>query len=340
MKYQELIKKIKAQDLNAVYLFTGPERHIAAMMEESLIQSIIPEGLEQINVMRFEDKEADIADITGICRQLPMMSPYRVVVVREETGIPHTADNTIIQNFCDYLKDPEPTTLLILYDSKPDKRKKIYKCLKQQAAIVSFDKLNQIELEKWIGRRFHQAGKKTTQRVINRFLEKTRYLTNESQNMEMVDHEIEKLTHYVGEKEMITQDDLEATLPPTIDDNIFRMIDCAVTGKMDQAMLMLKNFYLEGESPFGVFALLAGQIRTMTMVRILSERRELPSVIAKKVSRPPYVVKKMVANSHHFKMAKLYQLIMTLGDLDMAMKNGEIDPELGLERLMWGINEQ
>ena len=39
-------------------------------------------------------------------------------------------------------------------------------------------------------------------------------------------------------------------------------------------------------------------------------------------------------------MAKLYQLIMTLGDLDMAMKNGEIDPELGLERLMWGINEQ
>jgi len=52
------------------------------------------------------------------------------------------------------------------------------------------------------------------------------------------------------------------------------MVDHAVRGQMGEALKMLQNFYLEGESPFGVFGLIAGQIRTMTMVRILTDRGE------------------------------------------------------------------
>jgi len=167
MKYQELMKVIRGGAFKPVYLFTGPETHIARMMENNLIKQVIPAGLEQINVMTFEEKDTAVEDVTGICRQLPMMSPYRVVILREETGMLHSSDKTVMDELGDYIAHPELTTVLILWDVKADKRKKWYKALKKTGDIVEYDKLREEDLGKWIGRRLQLAGKKTTQRVVN-----------------------------------------------------------------------------------------------------------------------------------------------------------------------------
>ncbi len=116
MRYQELMKEMNAGIFHPVYLFSGPEQYIGAMMEKNLIKKVVAEELIQLNTMSFSDKETDIASVTAICRQLPMMSEYRVVVLREETGIAHSSDATVIENLCAYLEHPEPTTLLIIYD--------------------------------------------------------------------------------------------------------------------------------------------------------------------------------------------------------------------------------
>lgn len=333
MKYQELMKVIRGGAFKPVYLFTGPETHIARMMENNLIKQVIPAGLEQINVMTFEEKDTAVEDVTGICRQLPMMSPYRVVILREETGMLHSSDKTVMDELGDYIAHPELTTVLILWDVKADKRKKWYKALKKTGDIVEYDKLREEDLGKWIGRRLQLAGKKTTQRVVNQFVERSRYLLSETANMAMVDNELNKLVDYTAGRETITLEDLAATMPVSVDDNIFRMVDHAVRGQMGEALKMLQNFYLEGESPFGVFGLIAGQIRTMTMVRILTDRGESAASIAGKVGRPGFVVKKMAAN-RKFTEAKLRRLMIDLGDLDYKMKVGAIEPEMGVELFM------
>ena len=61
-------------------------------MEKQLIQKVIPEGLNQLNVMHFKDKDFEIGEVIASCRQLPMMSEHRVVVLREETGLCHSSD--------------------------------------------------------------------------------------------------------------------------------------------------------------------------------------------------------------------------------------------------------
>ncbi|SDX78955.1 DNA polymerase III subunit delta [Eubacterium barkeri] len=337
MRYQDLTKEINQGNFHPVYLFTGPEQYIAAMMEKRLVEKAVPESLVQLNVMSFSEKETDVGSVVAICRQLPMMSDHRVVILREETGILQNTDAA--EELLSYIQKPEPSTVLLIYSSKPDKRKKVYKQLVKYAAVVEYHKLTQMELEKWIARRLKLGGKRTTRRVVERFIGDTLYLQNEDQNMERVDNELGKLMDYVGDAEAITLNDLEATLPKSVDENIFRMVDFAMGGNMGEALMMLENFYLSGESPFGVFGLLLSQLRTMLQVRILTDNRSTQATIAKEVGRPPFVVKKMQGAAGRFPQERLMGIMAAAAQLDVQMKTGVVEPELGVELFVLRLGE-
>lgn len=331
MKYQELMKDIKQKQIKPVYLFAGSEQYIGNMVEHSMVENVISQGLEQLNLKVFEDKNPDISEILSVCETLPLMSEKRVVIIREGTGLTKISDKKTVDALNRYIDRPAETTVLILCDSSPDKRKKIYKTLKSQNAIVDFEKLSKIDLEKWIGRRLKLAQKRTTTRVVEQFIRDTLYIENENKNMEMVDNELNKIIDYVGEKDTITLEDVEAVMPKSVEDNIFKMIDYAMAGNKGAALKMLNQFYLEGEGPFGVFGLLLRQIRIMLMVKLLAEKRMSPDIIAKQAKLAPFIVKKVLQNGRRYQIMGLKETMIAAADLDLKMKIGQIDAEFGVE---------
>jgi DNA polymerase-3 subunit delta len=339
MRYQDLNKEIRQGIFHPVYLFTGPETYVAAYIEKNLIKAAVPEALAQLNVMSFSDKETDIASVTAICRQLPVMSEHRVVVLREETGIAHSSDTVTVDALCAYLEAPEPDTILIVYDARPDKRKKIYKALAAAGTVVEFVKQSRQELEKWIARRLDLAGKSTSRAVVERFIDDSMYLTSENKTMEGIDNELGKLIDFAGQRQKITMSDLEATLPRSIDENIFRMADHAMQGQTAEALLMLENFYLEGESPFGVFGLLVSQLRTMLMIRCYTEAGRSQAETGKIVRRPPFVVQKIQNTARAFSTPALRGILVATAELDLQMKTGVVEPEMGVELFILKLSE-
>lgn len=331
MKYQDLIKSIRKKNFTFIYYFTGTEKKISRMMETRLIRAAVTDGLTQLNVMYFKEKETDIKDILSIARQFPIMSPYRVVVIRETTELCHTSDTATIDLFLDYLNHPEKTTIMIVCDPKPDKRKKIYKELSKASYHVEFNKLNLVELENWVTARFKRSGKKIDMRTLKYFIDKTLYLTNDDIDISMVDNRIAQLIDYTNDTNIINQQIINEVVPTTVDDNIFRMIDFAVQGNMPGALTMLHTFYLQGESPFSISGLLAEQIRTMIQVRLLIDQRMPSSLVAKQVARPYFVVKKLDRTSQHFGLERLITLVLELADLDEWMKTGKIDSAIAVE---------
>lgn len=334
MKYQQLIKEIKIKKFSPLYLFTGEEQYIADMMVQNLIRAAIPEGMEQLNVMTFSEKETEVSEIVGICRQLPMMSPYRVVVVREGAGLLRGLSKESMALFSNYIKEPENQTILIIQERKLDKRKKICKQLMQNSSVVDFEKLTFVEIENWIAMRLKRAGKTIGTQALRQAIERSRYIQSDHVNVEMMDHWTAQLIDYAKEKKTISIRDVETVIPKAIDDNIFEMINAAIAGDTGQALTMLDLFYHQGESPFGVFGLLSSQIRTMTEVAMLSEGRISPSQIASQVKRPMFIVKKMSMRSRQIGLPRLKHLMMALADLDLSMKTGKIDPELATSLLI------
>ena len=338
MNYKELNKDIKNKEIGPVYLFTGPEYYIGHMMEKTLMSKVVSKGLEVLNFNIFADKNPDISEILATCETLPLMSEKRMVIIREPAQIGKISDKKEIDRFTAYLDKPSPTTLLIIYWEQPDKRKKLYKTIQKKGKIVNFEKLDARDLENWIKRRLKIAEKTLSRREMELFIQRSLYLTNENKNMEMVDHDLNKMIDYVGDRGDITKEDILLIMPQTIEDGVFKMIDYAMTGKKGQALNMLNQFYLEGESPFGVFSLLLRQVRMLLMVKIYTQRGLPAKEVASEMKLAPFIVNKILKNGKDYPTENLWKLMVIGADLDAQMKKGEIDQNFGLELFLMKIS--
>ena len=337
MNYKELNKNIKNNEISSVYLFTGPEQYIGHMMEKTLADMEISRGLETLNLTIYSDKNLDVSELLATCETLPLMSKKRMVIVRKEAQFDKITDKKDLERLTAYLEKPCPSTLLIIYWEQPDKRKKVYKAITKYGSVVVFEKLDAGELQAWITRRIQNAGKKIARSALDVFIQRSMYLANEKKNMEMVDNELNSLIDYIGDREEVTKEDVLLILPQSIEDGIFKMIDYAMTGDKGRALLMLSQFYQEGESPFGVFSLLLRQIRMLLMVKIHTGRGMPPKTVAGEMKLAPFVVNKILKNGRNYPIESLWDLMVLGADLDARMKLGEIDQNFALELFLMKI---
>ena len=331
MNYKELSKSIKNQEISPVYLFTGSEHYIGHMIEKTLIASELAKGLEPLNLTTYNDKNLDLSEFLATCETLPMMSNKRIVIVREEAHLDKITDKKDLDRLVAYLENPCPSTLLIIYWEQPDKRKKLYKSLTKAGSLVVFDKLDASDLQAWIIRRVKNAGKKISHSEVELFIQRSMYLMNEKKTMEMVDNELNSLIDYAGDCNEISKEDILLILPQSIEEGIFKLIDYAISGQKDQALLMLNHFYLEGESPFGVFSLLLRQIRMLLMVKIYSARGLPAKTVATEMKLAPFIVNKILKTGKNYPIDNLWEVMIIGADLDAQMKLGEIDQNFALE---------
>lgn len=331
MNYKDLNKAIKNKALSPVYLFTGPEHYIGHMMEKTLLSSMVPLGLEPLNSTTYNEKNVDLSELLATCETLPLMSEKRLVVVREEAQIEKITNKTEVDKLVSYLEKPNQSTVLIIYIETPDKRKKIYKAIQKKGQIIKYDKLDQRDLENWLGRRLKLGNKKISKTALETFILRSRYLTNENKNMEMVDHDLNKIMDYSGDRNEITKEDILLIMPESIEDGIYKMVDYAMAGEKGKALAMLNQFYLEGESPFGVFNLLLRQIRQFLMVKIYSSRGLPSKTVASEMKLPPFVVNKILKIGRKYEIKPLWNLMVIGAELDAQMKKGEIDQNFALE---------
>lgn len=337
MNYKELNKNVKNNIISPVYLFTGPEQYIGHMMEKTLIGTEIAKGLEVLNITTYNDKNIDVSEFLATCETLPMMSNKRMVIIREEAQIDKITDKKDLDRISAYLEKPCPSTLLIIYWEQPDKRKKLYKTLINNGCLVVFEKLDASDLQAWIIRRINNAAKKISRSVLELFIQRSMYLVNEKKTMEMVDHELNNLIDYIGDRSEITKEDILLILPQSIEEGIFKMIDYAVNGQKDQALLMLNQFYMEGESPFGLFSLLLRQVRMLLMVKIYTQRGLPSKNVASEMKLAPFIVNKILKNGKNYPVDNLWELMMIGAELDAQMKLGEIDQNFALELFLMKI---
>ena len=337
MKYSQAEKEIKNNIFHSVYLLTGKEIYIAEMLIKQIRNKTIDPLLSQINEMVFDSDAFEVNELLSLCNTPPIGSDKRMVLVSDSAGFMKINDAEEIQKIAKYLSNPSPDTILMIISQTPDKRKKIYKEIAKAGSVVEFNKLNRVELEQWIRLRFTKNKIDISKKQIAQFINASLYLENKNKNIEMIDHEIEKIIDYIKPATSITEKDLIAILPKSIDDNIFNMIDLALVGNKGIALEMLKQFYLEGESPFGVFALLVRQIRLLIQIKVLTEQNLTQNQISEKMKVKPFIIGKIQRKTQRFSKEQLLNLHHKAANLDYQIKSGKIDAQFGVEWLMLSI---
>lgn len=322
--------ELKKGTVRNVYCFYGPEAFIRRSALESLRKKVLMPGLEEMNETVLSSPTAQ--QIIESCETLPMMSDYRLIVVRDcmlcQSGKAKDEAQESTQ-LCEYLpKVPETTCLVFDLGDGMDKRKKLSQALVKLPGAVSFDALDDVQLTKWIGQQLRPYGKR-----MDRVACETLAFTS-GRDLTMLSGELQKLAAYAGDRADITAEDIEQIATHTAECTVFSMVDAISDRKAQEAFALLNVLLQSGEQRIGILAMITRHYRQMTHLSALMKERVPQAQQAKLLGVPPFAIGRLSKQVGRRSFESLREGLEACVQADFDIKRGAMREEMALDRLM------
>ena len=279
---KEIKKQIKEKSFYKVYLLTGDEPYLVLQAKHMLKNGMIREG-DTMNYAEFTDAKVDINTLQELAFTYPFFSEKRLLLL-DGTGILKTGKDEFV-NIMDNM--PE-TTCILICEPEVDKRSKVYKWIKKNGYIGEFLKKNQTEkvLLRWIAALLGKEKKQIRENDALYFLQKV------GDDMFQIKNETDKLIAYVGEKEEITKEDIDAITSGEVQDKIFDLVDAIARGNKPAALGYYNDLILLKEPPMHILFLIVRQYRILHIISNMRTLRKPDDAIAKTAGIPRFAIRK------------------------------------------------
>jgi DNA polymerase-3 subunit delta len=148
--YKELRRK---STLKRIYYLYGDETFLLDLIQDE-IGKLLPADLKDFNYDLIYGGESSAERVLSIARSYPMMSEYRVVIVKDFLKLDDSGGVNSLEEFISYFEQPNPAAILCLIDSKfPNKNTKVGKAFfkkRDYTGIYEFGKIHENSLAAWI----------------------------------------------------------------------------------------------------------------------------------------------------------------------------------------------
>lgn len=225
-------------------------------------------------------------------------------------------------------KVPETSIVIFVEEGKPDKRESLFKNLSKLSTTKSYDQPTDLDIKRFI---------ETT-------VSESNFKISSAANFQLglycgrdywrIQNELQKLISYVKyqKRDTINEGDIVKLVDPVNNFMIFDLTDALADRNVKKAIKIYHSMLKGGEDEIKVFNMIIYHIRNMVLVNSISENNE--SLIAKKTSLHPYVVKKIMISLRKFEQEKLHQLYKKLSETDWKIKTGFLDIGTALDLLL------
>ena len=313
---------IKQNQFKPVYLLYGTEGYLKKLYKDKLIMAMIGGTDDEMNYSYFEGKGIDISSVIGIAQTLPFFKEKRVIFIQNSGFFKSSND------FADYIKDLPDTTHIIFVEQEVDKRNRLYKTVKEIGTISEMNGMDEQNMKLWAASILKRDGKRVTSDTLT-------YLFNKiGVDMENVLTELEKLSCYAMERDLITVDDIDEVCTTHITSKIFAMIDAIGMKQSQKALDLYADLLALKESPMTILYLITRQFNILLSVKELSSMNYDKNTIASKASIPPFAVQKSIGQAKNFTRAMLKEALEFSVDLEESVKTGRLTDKLAVELLI------
>ena len=331
-----------------LYLLAG-ERYMVLKSLGELIDTLnLP--LPEINVSGFRTMpEADA--LTEACAGLPLMAEKRLVYVsdytalsaggnaegkkeeskaREAKGTKKGSEADDAKKLAAYLERlPDTTVLVLCCDGLPDKRKALYKRIAEAGVIREFPPPKEADCAAFA---VEQAKKQGARMSVNTAKQ---LVTIAGCDYYAIENEVQKLALYADSGEILPGH-VQQCASRTLDYNIFELHNKLIRKDVGGAQALLADV-LDTERPEGLVGLFAKKFRDMFKVKSLLDRGCGPMQIAETLKMKEYPVKMLVSECGRFTREQLKDALISLADLDYAVKSGEKDALIAMTQTLLTI---
>lgn len=260
------------------------------------------------NIIRINYDESNIDNVLDECSYFSLLNEEKIVIVN---NFKIDANSKPLEK---YLKNPNPATKLILITNSIDKRSTIYKLIKEKGTIIEINELKPSELTSKINSYAKKEGVMIDYLAVNKLID---YNLN---NYDLILSEIDKLKLI---KNKITKEDIIDYGSKIIGEENFALCDAITTKNKEETSRLLNDFIQNKEEVTPFIALLASSYRIILAVKSLSNK--FNETIAKELNIHPYRVKLARDKASLYTLTELYNIIISLTDLDYKIKSMNVD---------------
>lgn len=318
---QTIKEHIKNHQFKPVYLLCGTEEYLKKLYQDKLKDAVLADS-DDMNYSYFEGKEADPLKIIEAAETLPFFSERRFICIKN-SGLFKASSS-----LPDYLKTMSASSCIVFVEKEIDKRSRLYKAVKEIGCISEMNGMDEKNLKLWVSSILSQSEKKITEGDILYLLNKC------GTDMVLLSQELEKLVCYAYDRDIITAEDIDAVCITLVSGKVFQMIDAIASGRQSQALELYYDLLTLREKPLSILFLLTRQFNILLQVKELSGHGYNNSIIASKISVPPFAVSKYIAQSRNFSKDRLIEALETCASIEEQIKTGRLNETMGIELLI------
>lgn len=323
-------KHLTVQTLPPILVLTGEDVGQFEWLKKDILKKIGYDPSD-LNYSYFDMKEASYAEVELDLVSLPFFADEKIVILDHlldlTTAKKRNLTDEDLKQFENYLGNPSESTRLVIFaEGKLDSKRRLVKLLKRDAQIIEATTPKEQDLKRYFASQAQELGLHFVGDSLDQLLLKSGYDFGELQK---------NLTLLQAYKEdgQITLQDIKEVVPKSLQDNIFDLTQMILKRQIDQARNLVKDLRLQGEDEIKLIAILLGQFRMFSQVKIFSEEGQSESQIVASLSElsgrkvNPYQVKFALRDSRKLSLSFLKQAMMTFIETDYVIKSGTYDKD-------------
>ena len=331
------------ENLPALTVFTGDDLGQFEVMKSQVLKQIGYDPAD-LNFAHFDMKEVAYKDIELELLSLPFFADEKIVILDHFVDITTAKKRYLtddeLKSFEEYLENPSPTSKLVIFaEGKLDSKRRLVKILKRDAKIFEALEPKEQEMRAYFQKWAQEQGLSFDGKSFEQLLIKSGFQFSEIQKNLLF------LQSYKDD-DRITEEDIVEAIPKTLQDNIFDLTQLILTKKIDQARDLVKDLTLQGEDEIKLIAIMLGQFRLYTQVKILQASAQTESQMVSSLGHylgrnpNPYQIKFALRDSRRLSLDFLQNSIRHLIQADYQIKTGVYEKGYLFEKALLQIASQ
>ncbi len=305
-----------------IYIFTGESYMINKRIQKLKCMAANPD----LNVAEYKTMPAS-AELISACAQVPFMSDVRVVAITDCSVLNASGSAEEAKKIAVYLdKMPDTTVLAMCSTEPPDKRRTLYKYVKQNGTVNEFAAPNNAACVSFAAKKAKELGATISAKAAQELV------SIAGRDYYTLENEVNKLAVYCNFGE-ITLAHIAECASRSLEYNVFEIHNLLARRQADKAYALLADV-LEQERPEALIGLFARKIRDMYKVRTMRDAGFSQQRIEKQLGLNSYAVSMLIKDCSRFSADSLRQGIAMLADTDYGIKCGRTDAALALNKTL------
>ena len=322
---KQINEDIKQGNLKQIYLLYGEERYLRRQYKDRLHKALCSDD-DTMNTHFYQGKDVPVGEIIDLAETLPFLAPRRVIFI-SNSGLFKSGG----EKLAEYLTGLNDTTYFVFTENEVDKRSKLYKAVQSKGYAADFTIQDENTLKRWVAGILAKEGKKITESTVQLLLTKT------GTDMENIQMELEKLICYCMDREVITNEDVEAICTTRVSNHIFDMINAIADKKQREALELYYDLLALKEPPMRILFLIARQCNMLLQAKELKSKGYDNRTIASKMGIAPFIAGKYLTQAAKFKTSTLKAAVEKCVEAEAAVKSGRMNDMMSVEILILSV---